>query len=124
MKLRIKGNSIRLRVTQGELKQFAEQGRVEDSIDFGPGSRLAYRLCRAPAGDGLQALFADNVITVQVPGPVSERWCSTDEVSLRGEQGLNDGVLKLLVEKDFRCLTEREDEDESDMFDHPLAGGR
>ena len=40
-----------------------------------------------------------------------------------GEQVLDDGsTLKVLVEKDFACLTERE-EDESDMFPHPEAQG-
>ena len=42
-----------------------------------------------------------------------------------GEQVLDDGSnLKILVEKDFVCLTGRDDEDESDMFPHPEAGSR
>ncbi len=124
MKLRINGNSVRIRVTQDELKRFADRGRVEESVDFGPGGRLHFRLRLDPAGESMSADFDDNVITVCLPRSAAERWYSTDLVSLRGEQALADGVLKLLVEKDFRCLAEREDEDESDMFDHPLAGGR
>jgi len=43
-------------------------------------------------------------------------------VSISGEQVLADGdQLKILVEKDFVCLTNREDEDESDMYPHPEA---
>ena len=39
-----------------------------------------------------------------------------------GEQVLEDGErLAILVEKDFVCLTDRENEDESDMFPHPEA---
>ncbi len=50
-------------------------------------------------------------------------WATTNQVSIRGEQQLEDGsTLGILVEKDFQCLTEREDEDESDMFPNPQAG--
>ena len=38
------------------------------------------------------------------------------------EAPLVDGdKLRILVEKDFVCLTGREDEDESDMYPHPKA---
>ena len=36
MKLRIKGNSLRFRVTQSELAKLVELGRVEETIYFGP----------------------------------------------------------------------------------------
>jgi len=43
-----------------------------------------------------------------------------DEVSLQAEQPLGDGEnLKLLVEKDFRCLSPREGEDDADLFPNP-----
>ena len=48
---------------------------------------------------------------------------TTDQVSIRGEQVLADGEkLSILVEKDFVCLTGRDDEDESDMYPHPGGG--
>ena len=40
-------------------------------------------------------------------------------MSLRGEQSLGDGTLSLLIEKDFKCLTPREGEDEYDGFANP-----
>jgi hypothetical protein len=49
-------------------------------------------------------------------------WASTEQVSIQGEQMLDEGgTLKILVEKDFVCLTGRDDEDESDMYPHPEA---
>ena len=49
-------------------------------------------------------------------------WATTEQVSIQGEQMLDDGgKLKILVEKDFVCLTGRDDEDESDMYPHPEA---
>ena len=62
-------------------------------------------------------------MTVRLPETTVLAWATTDQVSIRGEQQLEDGAtLGILVEKDFQCLTEREDEDESDMFPHPQAG--
>ena len=48
---------------------------------------------------------------------------STEQVSIAANEALDDGdSLKILVERDFACLAPREDEDESDMFPHPLEG--
>ncbi len=57
--------------------------------------------------------------------PESEvrQWASTEPVSIAADETLDDGdALKILVEKDFACLSPREGEDESDMFLHPLDG--
>ncbi len=48
------------------------------------------------------------------------------EVALARKDGLVRGRVLFagssLVEKDFACLAPREDEDETDMYPHPLAG--
>ncbi|HEX5420534.1 MAG TPA: hypothetical protein VFY39_11085, partial [Gammaproteobacteria bacterium] len=44
MKLRIRGNSVRFRLSQKELEQLAEAGSAEDSIRFAPGVALTYRV--------------------------------------------------------------------------------
>jgi hypothetical protein len=44
MKLRLQGNSVRLRLTRSEVERLREIGRVEESVDFGAGEVLAYRL--------------------------------------------------------------------------------
>ena len=36
MKLRIKGNSIRFRLTQSEVQQLATVGKVTETLKFGP----------------------------------------------------------------------------------------
>ena len=119
MKLRIRGNSVRIRVSKSELEQLAAQGVAEDAAQFGPGAVLRYRL--EAAGDGaLRADFADNVVRVSVPRAQVERWLDPDEVSIRGEQPLGDvAALKILVEKDYVCLAPRSDEDDGDLFANP-----
>jgi len=43
MKLRIRGNSLRLRLLRGEVQQFGETGRVTETIQFGasPAAQLS-----------------------------------------------------------------------------------
>jgi hypothetical protein len=122
MKLRIKGDSLRIRVTQGELDSLTADGRVEESIHFGPGRALAYRLAIDPQASELTARFERDVIEVRVPEQSAREWSATNKVTLENVQS-QDGVdLKIFVEKDFACLQPREGEDESDNFPHPAAG--
>ena len=118
MKLRILGNTLRLRVSKGELTQLATHAFVEDSIRFAGHARLVYRL--EVGGEVFGAQYAGDRICVRVPLSAMRRWASDDEVSMRGAQPLDDGgALEILVEKDFECLKPREGEDPSDLFTNP-----
>jgi hypothetical protein len=122
MKLRIRGNSVRLRVSQSELGDITAVGFTEDRARFAPGAELVYRLAVAPEGP-LRADLAEGRISVTVPQREFERWLQADEVSIRGEQPIDgDERLAILVEKDFACLAPREGEDESDLFPNPAKG--
>ena len=123
MKLRIKDNSIRLRLTRGEVETLRESGIVEAITGFPGGRSLQYRVESSPASVKPAAFFSDNAVTVRLPEAAVLAWATTEQVSLPGEQILDDGdTLQVLVEKDFACLTPREGEDESDMYPHPDAG--
>ena len=97
-------------------------GEVTASTCF-PGSRkLHYRVESSPASVRTAAFFSDNTLTVRLPEADVVAWATSDQVSMRDQQTLDDGdTLQILVEKDFVCLTAREDEDESDMYPHPDA---
>lgn len=119
MKLRILGNSVRLRVSQAEMSRIRSEGVVRQHVEFGPGRRLAYEL-RTVTGGRVSASFDDECIRVTLPLAVAERWQEPDEVTISGEQELPGGErLKILVEKDFQCLVPREDEDQSGLFPNP-----
>jgi hypothetical protein len=124
MKLRIRGNSVRLRITQTELEQLAARGFAEDRARFGPDAQLVYRIAVEPDGE-VHAAFAEACVSVSVPKPLFEQWLSPDQVSIRAEQRI-DGfeTLKILVEKDFACLAPRAEEDDSDLFPNPAADPR
>jgi hypothetical protein len=101
MKLRIKGDSLRLRVTEGELENLAATGSVEERIRFGAGRALAYRLAIDPQASELTAHFDQDVIEVRLPEAAAREWSGTNRVALETVQS-QDGVdLKIFVEKDF-----------------------
>jgi Family of unknown function (DUF7009) len=119
MKLRIKGNSLRLRVSPTEVAQIAAQGWAEDAVRFAADAALRYRLEVGPAGQ-LRATFAAGEICVTVPAEAAERWQRADEVTISGDQALpGDERLNILIEKDFECLNPRPGDDDADTFPNP-----
>jgi hypothetical protein len=108
---------------RGEVDTLRSDGLVSASIDFAGGRTLRYCVESSPAIVHPAAFFSENAITVRLPETTVLAWATTEQVSIQGEQVLDDGeTLAILVEKDFVCLTGRDDEDESDMYPHPEAG--
>ncbi len=122
MKLRIRGSSLRLRLSQGEVRTLAERGEVEDAIAFPGGARLAYRVSADGKITDISVSYIDNLIHVRIPEALVAQWYGTDLVTLSGSQPTVSGELRVMVEKDFACLAPREGEDESDNFPHPKTG--
>lgn len=122
MKLRIRDNSIRLRLMRGEVEAVRQEGLVRGRVPFAGGVTFDYVLESSPATVNPEAHMSNNVLTVTLPKETVDHWAASDEVSIAAEQVLENGApLSILVEKDFACLAPREGEDESDMFEHPLA---
>lgn len=120
MKIRIKGNSIRLRLTQTEVANFARFGKLEERTEFGD-TFFAYELLRNEAVKTLSATMHGNKITMHVPSSIANEWTTTDVVGFQDNQPLPDGKqLFLLLEKDFVCL-DNTFEDQSDNYPNPNA---
>ena len=124
MKLRIRGNSIRLRLTKSEVAQFGETGKVEEIVEFGgaePG--LGYRLYTTTDNETMRAKFENNCLYIAVPLRDAENWINSGQVGIETEQPLGDDKsLRILVEKDFACLEPQQGEDDMDPFPPPLEG--
>ncbi|GAA0890703.1 hypothetical protein GCM10009122_03820 [Fulvivirga kasyanovii] len=119
MKIRIKGNTLRLRLSQSEVDEVKNEGRTSDSIDFGH-RKLIYTLQVIDQAE-VSASYDGDFIMVNIPPEISENWANTDQVGFEAEQPLEGGdKLYILIEKDFQCLNPRRGEDESDLFDNPL----
>lgn len=122
MKLRIRDNSVRLRLTRGEVDAIRRDGLVTAHTTFPGGHVFTYRLESSPASVKPEAFYSTGELTVRVPEEAVLGWASSEQVSISGEQSVKDDVaLRILVEKDFACLAPREGEDESDMYPHPKA---
>ena len=115
MKLRIKGNSLRLRLTRPEVTRLRDEGLVEESADFGTGAILVYRLQSVATPGSLRADFHDGTISVVIPSETADAWAISDEVVIAAQAG----ALQISIEKDFRCLTRSDEEGERDAFPHP-----
>ena len=123
MKLRILNNSLRLRLSQNEVRELATQQRVCANTNFPGGGQLQYCLQLSDQLNDIQASFSDQKILISLPANMANDWANSDTISLRAENTLADGeALSLLIEKDFKCLTDRPHEDESDLFPHPKDG--
>ena len=122
MKLRIRDNSVRMRLMQGEVDALQRDGLVSASTSFPGGRTLSYVIESSPASVTPAAFFSEGEVTVRLPETSVLAWATSEQVSIDAEQLLDDGeTLKILVEKDFACLAPREGEDESDMYPHPDA---
>ena len=119
MKLRIKGNSIRFRLTQSEVEIVEQTGLVKDQIKFSDSISLEYELKAATGLEYVEATYSENKITLKVNESLIRDWAHSDQVTISSSLDLSSNEnLTILIEKDFKCLSPR-DEDESDMFPHP-----
>lgn len=118
MKIRIKGNSIRLRLTKSEVFFFGEQGLIEEHTVFG-NSKLTYRLASSSTHHELSSTYLENVITIYIPKSVANEWTTTDLIGIDNKLSTgNQKELFLMVEKDFVCL-DNTFEDQSDQYPNP-----
>jgi hypothetical protein len=114
MKLRIQGNSLRFRLTRSEVARLHESAIVEETANFSVESGLTYRIRKGTGGD-IRAELIEGAITVHVPSAVIDGWATSEDVGINAR----DGQMRIAIEKDFRCLTRRE-EDEADAYPHPV----
>jgi hypothetical protein len=120
MKLRIKGDSLRLRVTRSELVRLRSEGRVEETIHFGLGeeSVLIYGLEQGQSNINISVQCGARRLTILLSTEAAARWAEGEDTGIYGESEIVDGVLTLAVEKDFACL-EGNEADNGDTFPNP-----
>jgi hypothetical protein len=120
MKLRIKDDTLRLRLTQSEVARLSEGEGVHSHTRFPDDFMLGYAV-EPGSGKEITATLIDSAITVRVPAATARDWALSDQVSLTAEQPVGGGVLDVLIEKDFECLDPRPGESDSDAYPNPKA---
>ena len=123
MKLRIKGDSLRLRVSPTEMTRLLENGRIEETIHFTADreASLTYALEHRAHTDAMTIAYAPHQIVVMISTQEAQRWAEGQDVGLYGGSDTSDGVLELAVEKDFACL-DKDDAENADTFPNPKHG--
>ncbi len=121
MKLRMLGDSLRLRLTMSETQMIGEGQSVMESTSFPDGSAMRYVL--SVEGDRVSAGMApeqgQHHLLIKVPADLALKWCQSTDVALGGNQPLDVGGLQILIEKDFDCVAPRSGEEDLDTFPNP-----
>jgi hypothetical protein len=124
MKLRIQGDSLRLRLTQKEVAELRAGGCVQSSIHFASGRSLTYSIASSREVSQVEADFDGDSIRVMLPRAAMVEWADGDQ---EGISGPPDQPSLLLIEKDFQCL-HKPGELDPEAYPNPLAealgGGR
>lgn len=119
MKIRMKGNSIRYRLTKTDVSNFGKHGFIEETTEFLNDHFFQYRLEKKTGITSLQAYYAANRICIFVPENIADEWINTDVVGFDNKMNIGDGKeLFLLIEKDFVCI-DHTFEDQSDNYPNP-----
>jgi hypothetical protein len=100
MKLRIRGNSLRLQLSKTELAKLAAKGSVEDAVRFSSEQSLRYGIEVRPTG-AVTAAYAEGALIVTLPKARLDLWLRPGEVSVEGSQPVGGGkVLQIVLETD------------------------
>ena len=120
MKLRIKGDSLRLRIGPAEMKQLIETGRIAETVHFTPApeASLTYALEVAAQVETMNVRYSPCEVAVLLSAVQARAWAEGAEVGLYGYAPIAKGLLEIAVEKDFACLDKNGAENE-DTYPHP-----
>ncbi|MBO9617696.1 MAG: hypothetical protein J7539_01565 [Niabella sp.] len=112
MKIRIKDNSVRFRLTKSEVADLGQHGFVKSFTQFTNG--LFIYTIESTDDNEMSAALVENQIVLKLPKPMIEELVNTEKIGFEGRAG----VVDLLVEKDFVCI-DNTTEDQSDNYPNP-----
>jgi hypothetical protein len=130
VKLRLQGNSVRLRLMRSEVVRILAGDRVEESIRFSPDPQatLHYSLSMdSTLAEQASVQYAAGSLTVLLSEHAVKLWAADDQVGIYTSlhTGIDPGpdtgdgaMLQLSVEKDFACL-DRDEKENQDTFKNP-----
>ncbi|ADW71200.1 DUF7009 family protein [Granulicella tundricola] len=124
MKLRMKENSIRLRLVRSELVRLQSGESIHEIVRFGlePSQALHYALSVAAQPEPVSVAFQSSQISVTLSPDQLRSWAEESQVGIYASLAIDHTTtLEVSIEKDFACL-DRSDEDNADTFANPLAG--
>lgn len=120
MKIRFRGDSIRLRLTLPEVVALGGGGAIEEITHFPDGATLRCRLETSAGAAALSACFADGLLLVRVGSRAAVHWGSDPIIKMESALPLpGGGELRVLMEKDLECLHPSDGERTEGAFPNP-----
>ena len=118
MKIRIKGNSIRLRLTKTDVANLKEKGMVSEKTVFDGDTIFHYSLTVDAKSKEINAKFSNQTIEIFLPENEAKILTDSGQITIENSQynGVKDQLF-LLIEKDLQCL-DTTSEDQSDMYEN------
>jgi hypothetical protein len=123
LKLRIKGNSLRLRLSQSEVAGLLASAQIEEVIHFTPAedSALTYTLRHERSESLVRLDYTPHQVDVILSTAATRAWAESEQVGIYTSLDIGvHGQLEVIVEKDFACL-DRDDAENADAFPNPNA---
>jgi hypothetical protein len=120
VKLKLHGNSIRVRLTRSEVARFGACGRLEEAFVYGPSpsQQLTYGI-ESVSSDSVGVRVDQNGIFAQIPASLADEWTTSDRVGVSGEVNHPDGRrIDVLIEKEFRRI--HGGNNDPDLYPNPL----
>jgi hypothetical protein len=120
MKLRLRGNSIRVRLDRRDIDRLTEHGRVDDAVCFGPGRTFSYAVEVGPAPRGRPTVhYTEGYLTLRIDPGDAEEWRAGDRVGFDHNQSVDGGAVRVLLEKDFACVDRPSEQEEDNAYAFP-----
>ena len=118
MKLRLRGNSVRVRLTRAEVAALGNGQTVSQITAFSPTDQLVSSTGASEGAKTPGAAFVDGAVRIVLPLAQARHWAHSEEVTLSAAQPVGAGEsLALVIEKDFECL--HHPDESVDAFPNP-----
>jgi hypothetical protein len=106
MKLRIEGNTLRLRLSESELDTFKTVNKLKECIGFDYEHQLCYSL-EKDNRKNLDLKIDNKGIQVVVPVEQTLIWLNSRQVGMEDVIEINNNAVRVIVEKDLKPKKER-----------------
>jgi hypothetical protein len=117
MKIRLKADSIRLRLGPTEVASLIASGVVTESTRLAPNVHLTFILRASDTAAEISVAPDGLVVRIDVPMAMVEKWGAGDEVGISADPVENSRPA-VLIEKDFAC---RHDGPGADVYHDRIA---
>jgi hypothetical protein len=121
MKLRLLGNKIRFRLSEPEVYALSSVNQIQAALSINPFEKDNFRYTITCDKHTFQTeiSFKSNELKIHLPLEKVKAWSDTDAVGIEESVLVGTGEqFVILIEKDFKCLSDR-NEDESKLFPNP-----